>query len=198
MKIACLHTAESNAPLFDEAAAALGVEVTHVVRADLYRRAIAQGGADEAILSETAAALSELQGDVVLLTCSTIGAAAARVGAHRVDAALAEAAVKDGGVVEAFVTTPTTIETTRALFEGHAAATGATITVTLIDGALDAFLAGDLTEYAAIIAAVANRSGADVVALAQASMAPAAKQMRRRALTSPMAGVMKAVEISKT
>ena len=75
MKIACLHTAESNIVFFEEAAKAMGVEVSHTVRADLYQRAIALGGADEAILAETAEALSMMEGDVVLLTCSSIGAA---------------------------------------------------------------------------------------------------------------------------
>lgn len=197
MKIACLHTADSNAPLFDEAAAALGVEVSHTVRADLYKRAIDLGGADETILAEAAAALTELEGDVRLLTCSTIGAAAGRAGALRVDDALAEAAVANGGDVAVFVTTPTTIEPTRSLFAGHAVRTGAQIHVTMVEGALDAFLTGELDEYAAMIAQAADRAGADVIALAQASMAPAASLMRRNALTSPMAGMMKAVEFGK-
>ena len=72
MKIACLHTAESNAPLFDEAAVALGVDVRHTVRADLYQRAIELGGADEAILAETAAALAELDDEIDLTKVTQI------------------------------------------------------------------------------------------------------------------------------
>ena len=34
-RIACLHTAPSNAPLFDAAVVPLGMVLTHVVRADL-------------------------------------------------------------------------------------------------------------------------------------------------------------------
>lgn len=195
MKITCLHTADSNIPLFDEAAALLGLTLSHAVRADLYQRAIEQGGVDETILSETAEALSALDGDIVILNCTTICDAADRVGALRVDVALAEAATAGGGTVEVFVTTPTTIKPTGTVFEAAAADTGATITLTLVEHALPAFLAGDLGEYARLIAKAADASMADVVVLAQTSMAPAAAMMTREAMTSPSATLNKAVDM---
>lgn len=196
MKIACLHTMESNAALF-EAAAPEGVTLSHAVRQDLLDRALAAGEADEAILSEAAAALSELSGDAVLLTCSTIGMAAARVGAIRVDAALADAAVADGGSVDVLVTAPSTVEPTRDLFEAAAAKTGAKINLVMIDGAIEKLQSGDLDGYARSIAAVADASVADVVALGQASMAPAAAATRRAVLTSPEAGLKAAVDAAR-
>lgn len=195
MKIACLHTAESNISLFDEAAAALGLELVHAVRADLYQRAIELGGVDEAILSETAEALAGLDGEVVILNCTTICDAADRVGALRVDVALAEAATADGGTVEVFVTTPTTIKPTGAVFHAAAAQTGAAVTLTLVEDALPAFLAGDLHEYARLIARVAEVSSADKIVLAQTSMVPAASMMDRAVMTSPSAALNKAVDM---
>jgi hypothetical protein len=195
MKIACLHTAESNIPLFDEAAAALGLTLSHAVRADLYQRAIELGGADAAILADAAEVLSELDGDVVILNCTTICEAADRVGALRVDVALAEAAVARGGSVEVFVTSPSTILPTGAVFEAEAAKTGASITLTLVEDALPAFLAGDSDAHARLIAAAADASTADVAVLTQTSMTPATALMSRAAMTSPSAALNKAVDV---
>lgn len=191
MKIACLHTMESNIPLFD-AVRPEGVELEHHVRADLLQRALAAGGAGEDILEEAAEALRALSSaDGVLLTCSTIGLAAARAGAARVDEALArEAADKaQGGRIAALVTAPSTVEPTRELFESVAAGTGATVEIVLIEGAIEKFQAGDLDDYARMVAEAADACDADVVALAQASMAPAAALAKRETLTSPGAGL---------
>lgn len=202
MRIACLHTLEANAALFD-AACPEGVELVHLVREDLLKRAIAIGEADEAVIAETAAALADLAAtsgaDRVLLTCTTIAPGAERAGAIRVDAALAEAAARKagrGGLIEALITTPTTEAPTRAIFERFAAPAGARLRVTLIPGALAALEARDLGAYARIIAAAADASSADVVALAQASMAPAAALAKRAALTSPAAGLAAAAGLS--
>ena len=195
MKITCLHTAASNIPLFDSAAERLGLTLSHAVRADLYQRAIDLGGVDEAILSETADALSALEGDVIILNCTTICDAADRVGALRVDRALADAATADGGTVEVFVTTRTTIEPTGAVFREAAERSGATVTLTLVEDALTAFLAGELVDYARLIAQAADQSTADVVVLAQTSMAPAAEMMHRDVMTSPSAALNKAVDM---
>lgn len=86
MRIACLHTAASNAAVFDAACPA-GVRLTHAVRPDLLAAAEAAGGLTPEIAAATAEALRGLEGDAVLLTCSTLGPAAG--GALRADAALA-------------------------------------------------------------------------------------------------------------
>ncbi|QIE56401.1 Asp/Glu racemase [Pikeienuella piscinae] len=199
MKIACLHTLDANAALFD-AACPPGVELIHGVREDLLQRALAAGEADEGIIEETAAALRALAeesgADGVLLTCTTIAAGAERAGAVRVDAALAEEAARaagEGGLIDVLITVPTTEAPTRAIFERFALPAGARLTITFIEGALAAFQARDLDTYAHIIAAAIDRSTADIVALAQASMAPAAALASRPALTSPSAGLSAAV-----
>lgn len=199
MKIACLHTLEANARLFDEACPP-GVVLEHHFREDLLSRAIELGEATEEIIEETAEALRALTADGVLLTCTTIAPGAERAGAVRVDAALAEAAAKaagEGGVIEALITIPTTAAATRGIFERYAAATGAQVRVTMIEGALEKFQSRDLDAYARMIGAAVDRSDADVVALAQASMAPGAAHAERQALTSPAAGLSAVIKVAR-
>ena len=199
MKIACLHTLDANARLFDDACPE-GVTLEHHVREDLLNRAIAQGEATEEIIEETAEALRALHADGVLLTCTTIAPGAERAGAVRVDAALAEAAAKQagaGGVIDALITIPTTADATRTIFERYAADTGATVRVTMVEGALEKFQARDLDAYARMIGAAADASGADVVALAQASMAPGAAYATRETLTSPAAGLSAVIKVAR-
>lgn len=196
LTIACLHTAESNAPLFEAAASALpggALRLTHLVRPDLLREPTPE------TLAEAAGLLRELtQGaDAVLLTCSTIGEAASLVTTApcpvlRADAALAEAATRAGGLTHVLYAAPTTREPTRAIFSAAAARTGATMDLRLIEGAWDLFLAGDLAGYHARIAAAALGLPGRTV-LAQASMAGAAALMREAPpLTVPAVSVMAA------
>ncbi|MCH8168109.1 MAG: Asp/Glu racemase [Proteobacteria bacterium] len=190
MKIACLHTAESNVAIF-EAARPEGVSLGHAVRPDLLAAAEAEG-LTPAIAAATAEALGALGkdevADAVLLTCSTLGPAAEAAGALRADAALAEAATA-GGTVEVLCTAPATLATTAELFGAAAGRTGARLTIRLVPGAWALFQAGDHAGYAALIARDAEASRADVVALAQASMAPAAQLTARPVLTVPAAAL---------
>ena len=199
MKIACLHTLEANALLFDDACPP-DVELEHHFREDLLSRAIEAGEATEEIIEETAEALRVLNADGVLLTCTTIAPGAERAGAVRVDAALAEAAAKKAGpdgMIDALITIPTTADATRGIFEKYAAETGAKVRVTMVEGALAEFQARNLGEYARMIGEAADRSDADVVALAQASMAPGAAYATRETLTSPAAGLSAVIKIAR-
>jgi hypothetical protein len=192
--IACLHTAASNVAVFDAALASLPVaalELRHEVRPDLLREP------NEAALEEAAGALEALApgADAVLLTCSTIGAAVERARAPcpvlRADAALAEAATRGGDAVSVLYAAPTTREPTRALFEAAAARHGATVTLTLCEGAWALFRAGEVERYLALVAVEAGWAPGRV-ALAQASMAGAAALMERRPLTVPTTALMAA------
>jgi hypothetical protein len=188
MRIACLHTAASNAAVFD-AACPPGVALIHAVRPDLLAAAEAAGGLTPEIAIETAVALRWLEGDAVLLTCSTIGPAAAEAGALRADAALAARACAGGESVEVLCAAPSTLRVTAELFAKAASGTGARVTMRLVPGAWEMFHAGDRAGYAAAIARDAEDSGADVVALAQVSMAPAARLAARPVLTVPEAAL---------
>ncbi|BCM83071.1 aspartate/glutamate racemase family protein [Methylobacterium indicum] len=204
-RIACLHTADGNIAIFDDALSAsglVGMTLRHAVRADLLAAAEREGGLTPGLVAETAAALGALcaGADAVLLTCSTLGPAAAiaardaPVPVLRVDAALAAAAVAEGGRVVVLCAVETTIAPTRHLFEEAARATGAVVDVRWVPGAWDAFKAGDIPRYLALIAAAGDaalRTGATRVAFAQASMAGAAARVGGEPppLTSPVAGL---------
>lgn len=211
LNINCLHSAQSNIAVFEAARRALkldGVMLKHRVRSDLLAAAEKAGEATPAILASTVVELRALAKGAhgLLLTCSTLGAAAARAEAEtglpvrRVDQALAEEAVRDGGVVIVLCATGTTIGVTRALFEHAAMQTGAAIEVRLVPGAWDLFRAGRQDDYWRLIAEAADGAadeGVAAVALAQASMAGAAGFAQRRPpLTSPGVGLAAIVAAS--
>ncbi len=202
MRVACLHTADSNVAVFDRElidSGFPGVDLHHVVRADLLAAAEAAGGLTASVRADAAAALRALAGDYegVLLTCSTLGSAVEDVKVVapvlRVDEALAREAVAIGGAIVALCAVSTTIGPTTELFERATADTSATVVVRLVEGAWDRFRAGDMAGYHALVARAADdarESGANAVALAQASMAPAAELCTRQpVLSSPAAGL---------
>ena len=204
LNISCLHTARSNIAVFEAARRALKLDdvmLRHRVRADLLAAAEKAGRPTPAILEQTAAELGQLaiSAQGVLLTCSTLGPATARMRADltvpvlRVDEALAAEAVRKGGRVIVLCTAGSTIGPTRTVFEAAAMATGAEVEVRLVPGAWELFKAGDQQAYRRMIAEaadIATEEGAAAVALAQASMADAARLAKRRPpLTSPAAGL---------
>lgn len=209
MKIACLHSTDSNIAVFEAAAAALGLApgaLRHAVRADLAAAAERAGDLTAEVAAEVSAALIALAGDAdaVLLTCSTLGPAVSAAAPHmtvpvlRVDAALADEAVAAGGTVVVLCTAEATIGPTTRLFTAAAAKTGAVIDVRLVDGAWQRFKAGDGDGYLAAIAKAASAArtpGVTAVALAQASMAGAAERVADevKPLTSPAVGLASAI-----
>jgi Asp/Glu/Hydantoin racemase len=213
MRIACLHTAQSNVAVFEAAARQLGIAsgaLHHVVRADLLAAAESAGGLTDEIARDTREALLALSrdADAVVLTCSTLGpsvqgmGSVARVPVLRVDAALATAATRDGGKVVALCAVQTTVQPTTQIFDDAAKASGAMVQVRVVPGAWALFKAGDQAGYLAAIAHAAEAAyaeGAGVVALAQASMAAAAPLVRAGAvpLDSPMAGLAAALAHGK-
>lgn len=183
-RVACLHTAVSNAILFDAAARGLDIALIHEVRPQLL--VAAEAGAVP--LAETAALLETLAAvnDAVLLTCSTCGPAVDLAGSAkpvlRADAMLARLAGPGSLVLYA---APTTEASTRELFVGAE--------LRLVAGAWEMFKADRLAAYHAQVAAIADAAfaaGHGPVALAQASMAPAAALCRNGTpLTVPRAAL---------
>ncbi|MBZ6077039.1 aspartate/glutamate racemase family protein [Microvirga puerhi] len=210
MRIACLHTADSNIAVFENAATGEAYThgtLTHTVRPDLLAK-VEQGGFTEALESEIAAILLELTvgADAVILTCSSIGPAAAvaatqtHVPVLRVDEALAQATAHSGRRAIVLIAAPTTLEPTRALFDAAAQAVGTTVETSLVPKAWDLFKGGDRSGYLAMIAEAADRAfaeGFETVALAQASMMDAVDLCRGgRPLTSPDVGLSAAMAAS--
>ena len=90
-----------------------------------------------------------------------------------------------GGTVEVLCAAPGTLTATAELFGAAAGRSGARVTIRLVPGAWRLFHAGDHAAYAELIARDEAASRANVVALAQASMAPAALLTARPVLTCP-------------
>jgi len=196
LTIACLHTGPGNPALFDAAAASLpggALRLTHESRPGWLRPL------DVALRAEVAARLRAMAAaaDAVVLTCSTIGEAVedardAACPVLRADAALAAAAARSGGEVTALYAAPSTRESTAKLFAEAAASTGARVTLDFVPDAWALFQAGRLEDYHAAIARTA-RGAQGRVALAQASMAPAAALLPEAPpLTVPGTAVMAA------
>lgn len=204
MRITCLHTADTNIAVFDNAARQPGLEqheITHLSRPDLLAAAEQAGGLTPELRQQTAALLQTLaqHADRVLLTCSTLGPAATEANKisggriFRVDQALANQAMQIAGKVVVLCAVETTLKPTQDLFEQAVKHPQAILEVRLVSGAWEKFKQGDLAAYLQAIAAAADAAfldGAHCVALAQASMTGAAELTQMgKPLTSPECGL---------
>ncbi|MGF6823802.1 Asp/Glu/hydantoin racemase [Microbacterium sp. ZKA21] len=139
--------------------------------------------------------------DAVMFTCSSISelaapaAAAAGISVLRVDEAMADAAVAAGRRIRVLATLPTTCRPTLGLIEERAARAGAApeLSSEVIEGAFAAIVSGDRETHDRLVGAAIERGAAeaDVIVLAQASMATAAEgvSVGVPVLTSPRLGV---------
>jgi hypothetical protein len=199
MRIACLHTLASLEPIFQAAADARGVEVTHVTRADFLLDAEKTGGMTDEIRGRVVSAILDCaeRADAVLVTCSTIGQSvdAARAlsskPVFRVDAALAKQAIAANGPLTVLYAVETTLTPTRNLFEAMGASSATRYVQ--VPGAWDRFRAGDLAGYDQAVADFADdifASTGGTIAFAQASMAGAVVLCSKGVpLASPGAGL---------
>ncbi|NED12844.1 aspartate/glutamate racemase family protein [Streptomyces sp. SID9124] len=207
MTLALLHTSPVHVPVFDALRDAdhPGTVLRHVVREELLAGAAALG--PDAVADEVEALVAELAAEgagAVLCTCSTIGAVAESAGVAvgvpvlRVDRPMAAAAVRAGRVT-VLATLASTLAPTRALLDEEAAAAGlpgADVRTVLVEGAWERFVAGDQDGSLDLVAAAADAvTDADVIVLAQGSMAGAADRTTTEipVLSSPRPGLAAAV-----
>jgi aspartate/glutamate racemase len=208
--IGFLHTADVHVATFHRLRAELapGWLDVHVVDAGLLADA-RRDGITPGLTARLDAHLHELAdrgADVIVCTCSTLGGAAelrtADMGVPvlRADRPMAEAAVAAGSRVAVVVAVASSLAPTRELLHAAAAAAGREITLIEVPcpAAFPLFLAGDLDAYASEIAAAARAAApaADVIVLAQASMAPAAgllTDLPIPVLSSPRTAVARAI-----
>lgn len=208
-----LHTAQSNVTAFAKllAETAPDVPAIHILRDDLLKAAFAAGELTDAIRAETAATVRALAADdagLVLCTCSTIGPGAddaaktTPVPILRIDRPMMMAALNAGRRIAVAATFATTMAPTLDLLRQCAREAGKDpqIQEFLFDTARAAFEAGDTEAYLDIIAVGLRQAAqsADVIVLAQASMAPALARLKQRPvpiLSSPESGLAAAVGI---
>ncbi len=210
LKIACLHTAESNASVLDQALDTLGpgndgtdvVALVHHVYPQLLDEALKAGGLTPEIAAKAQLALNRAADGVdgLLLTCSTLGPALDQMlqlsTPHlRVDRALARACNSRHGPFIVLATIETTLDPTRRLF-------GPSAEVALVPDAWPFFETGDQLSYLKAIAETADQKiaqGYEFVALAQVSMAPACNYSRHptQILNSPGVGLRQIISMAQ-
>lgn len=184
--LALIHTSPVLVPMFNGLAAKLlpGTRVFHMVDESLIKNTIQSGSLQKPTIRRIVNQIESARdagADVVLLTCSSIGAAVpvARqlfdFPILRIDERLASDAVSTGHRIGVLATLRTTLEPTVALLRDTAAALGKSseINAHLCEGAFEAVLAGDTATHDAAVAAGLQTLAAsnDVIVLAQASMA---------------------------
>jgi len=210
-RLAFLHTARTHVATFDALVAELdpALAARHEVDPTLLDDARSAGGVTDAIAARVASAmraLAEAGATVVVCTCSTLGGAAERAdlgpGRHalRIDRPMAEAAVAAGPRIAIVAALASTFAPSRALLEDVARRAGRSVALreVLCADAWPRFEAGDLEGYLARVEATAREAAvqADVVVLAQASMADAALRcadVGAPVLAGPRLGVAAAV-----
>jgi Asp/Glu/hydantoin racemase len=184
--IAFIHTSHVLIPLFSKLASEIMPEigVIHLTDESLIRNTIAAGRLTKATTRRLVNMIESAHdggADAVMVTCSSIGPAVlvARMlfdfPVLRIDEPMAREAVRVGGRVGVAATLRTTLEPTIALVKQTAQQENRAIDIvpSLAEGAFEAVLAGDAERHDAILIESLNqlRSSADVIVLAQASMA---------------------------
>lgn len=208
--LAFLHTSPVHVASFDALLADLapGAISHHVVDEALLADAREQGLTTE-IVDRVTSRMNEAGASgaaVVVCTCSTIGGIAEdrdgdfSFAAHRVDRAMADAAVRGGSNILVVAALASTLDPTRDLVMTSAESLGREVNINMhhIVEAWRHFEAGDNDQYWQAIAEGirANAIGHDVVVIAQASMAGAANlcaDMSIPILSSPRLGVERAL-----
>lgn len=193
MRAGLLHTVPALAEVFQRRVTELdgSLVLTHVADPSLLARAI-EVGVDQEVHDRVLAHVRHLVAtgaEAVLVTCSSIGeaaeaaATAVEVPVLRVDQAMAERAVEIAAAAEGRVAVLATLESTlgpteRLLRRVAASRPEVVVLSAVVAGAAAARSAGDPGEHDRLVrAAVADATGrADVVVLAQASMAAAVNQ----------------------
>lgn len=210
--IAFLHTARVHVATFDALlqAQAPGLKAHHRVDEALLADAQRLGTADPGLQARVHAAMRAAAAGgarQVVCTCSTLGALAEGMAtggtfaAARIDRAMADRAVQQGPRVLVVVALASTLAPTQTLLADSAARLQRPLTLLPlpVDGAWAHFECGHRDAYRAAIAGAvrAHAATADVVVLAQASMAAAAESLKDLpidVLSSPALGVAAAVE----
>lgn len=181
------------------------IQTTHIVVEDLLFDAQIVGIDDTNLIDRIHKAMIDAASNgsaVVACTCSTIGGVAertptsSRFHALRIDRAMADRAVQSGPSILIVAALESTLQPTTELIQESAAVLRREVTIQslVVEGAWSHFIRGDHEAYiGAIVAAVRSAAvEANVIVLAQASMALAAEHLRNlgiAVLSSPMLGV---------
>ncbi|MFD8147192.1 aspartate/glutamate racemase family protein [Streptomyces sp. NPDC059708] len=196
-----LHTSPVHVPVFDALRDERhpGAELRHLVVPRLLDRARESG--PRSVADKVCEVLDGVRGPV-LVTCSTVGGVAEALGPRlgvpvlRVDRPMAAEAVRTGARIAVLAALASTVGPTEELLAEEAGGRAVTVRSRVLDGAWERFEAGDAEGYLELVARAADAvEDADVIVLAQASMAGAARLVRTRlpVLSSPAPGLAAAL-----
>jgi hypothetical protein len=199
------HTTASNEALFRTLLAEMGPQIPsrHVLAADLLDRAIAEGRVTPDISNDVKDRMRAALDDgarMLLCTCSTLGTCADEMNdprVFRVDRAMAQRAVAQGGRVLVAACVASTIEPTVKLLRESAPETTQIETLLMADLWPHFQLGEHMVYWQRIAERLRERASAfDCVVLAQASMAGAADLLHDLpipVLSSPRIGMQAAI-----
>ncbi|MCF3178817.1 arylsulfatase [Streptomyces polychromogenes] len=201
-----LHTSPVHVPVFDALRDERhpGAVLRHLVVPELLDRARDLGPA--AVAGQVREVLEGVGGPV-LVTCSTVGAVAESLGPGlgvpvlRVDRPMAAEAVRRGPRIVVLAALASTLGPTGELLAEEAGGRSVTVRSRVVAGAWERFEAGDAEGYLEAVARAADAvEEADVIVLAQASMAGAARLTRTGlpVLSSPAPGLAAALLRGRT
>lgn len=213
-RLALIHTVPALVDTFSKLADdTIGdsARVTHMVDESLLADTIAAGVLSPAVARRLAMqvfAAEDAGASAILVTCSSVGAAVeairplCSVPLLRVDEPMIDRALELGSVIGAIGTLATTLEPTTDLIRRRAALREQAVDVVprLCEGAFEALRAGDVEEHDRRVRDALREviAEADVVVLAQASMARVADQLGEsergavEILSSPRSGMERA------
>ncbi len=208
-----LYTSRVTVPGVLEAADELlpGVRVVNIIDDSLLSDVLAAGGLTQGVtrrIVQYCLAAEDGGADLIISQCSSVGEAIdvarklVRTPILKIDEPMAAEAVRLGPRIAVAATLPTTLNPTCRLIERTAQELGkpAQITRVLAEGAFDLLRAGDTAGHnARVLAAIDQvKDRADVVVLAQGSMAVLAPELSKLglpALTSTRSGLQRAKEM---
>jgi hypothetical protein len=214
--LALLHTAHVHVETFGRLAQRIdsAIPVRHEVRESLLSAALVVGATAAAVraaVTDAVRGLAQEGASVIVCTCSTIGGVAeeAAVPSHvrvmRIDRPMVEQAVASGRRIVAVAALQSTFEPTTTLLAQVASNAKRSVEVVevLCEEAWPLFEAGDDAGYLREIAKTVERVArpADLILLAQASMAPAADLLHHLGvpiLSSPELGLRAAMAMYRS
>jgi Asp/Glu/hydantoin racemase len=200
-RVAFVHTVATLVPRFRELSGELlpDVETFDIVDETLLRDATTEGRVSLDVVRRLVAHLAAAErhgADLVVLTCSSVGDVVdavrpfATVPLVRIDQAMADEAVARGERIGVLATLRSTLDPTTALVRRAGDAAGRSVEVRdrLADGAFTALRAGDTERHDTLVRdRLAELLGwADVVVLAQASMARVVETLPDEARRTPI------------
>lgn len=204
-RVALLHTGAVVIPAFSELAGTHlpDAEIQHLLDSTIVGDL--RGGAEHDEIAARLAGLGRAAvaagADAVVFTCSSISGYAGEleeaigVPVYRIDEAMADAAVDRGARIGVVATLETTLRPTAALLRERAELAGRDVELeeTVVDGAFEAVSGGDRARHDELVVAALRdlAERADVIVLAQASMASAAAavELGVPVLSSPELGM---------